>query len=58
LVFHRYGNRYFLSKVWIAGYLQGRELPKSNKEKEQALAVSNETRDQVTIVARLIPPKR
>jgi hypothetical protein len=57
LVFHRYGNRYFLSKVWIAGYSQGRELPQSNNEKEQALAASNETRDQVTIVARLIPPK-
>ena len=56
LVFHRYGNRYFLSQVWIAGYLQGRELPKSAQEKEQALA-SNMTADQVTIVASLITPK-
>jgi hypothetical protein len=54
LVFHRYGNRYFLSKVWIAGYLQGRELPQTKQEKEQAVA-SNKTADQVTIVARLIP---
>jgi hypothetical protein len=53
LVFHRYGNRYFLSQVWIAGYSQGRELPKSDKEKEQALAASKAL-DQVTVVARLI----
>jgi hypothetical protein len=56
LVFHRYGNRYFLSKVWVAGYAQGRELPKSKQEKEHVLA-RNETQDQVTIIARLIPPK-
>ena len=57
LVFHRYGNRYFLSEVWVAGYAQGRELPKSAKEKEQALAARNHTSDQVTIIARLTPPK-
>ena len=57
LVFHRYGNRYFLSKVWVAGYSRGRELPKSAEEKEQALAARNETRDQVTIIARLTPPQ-
>src|SRR5215831_4397700 len=56
LVFHRYGNRYFLSKVWIAGYLQGSELPQTQQEKEQAIA-RNEIADQVTIVARLITPK-
>ena len=55
LVFHRYGNRYFLSQVWVAGYSRGRELPKSAKEKEQALAARNEIPDQVTIVARLMP---
>ena len=55
LVFRHYGNRYFLSKVWIAGYAQGRELPQTKQEKEQALA-SNKTADQVTIVARLIIP--
>ena len=56
LVFHRLGNHYFLSKVWIAGYSQGRELPQTKQEKEQALA-SNKTADQVTIVARLVKPK-
>jgi hypothetical protein len=57
LVFHRYGNRYFLSQVWVAGNSQGRELPKSAKEKEQALAAHNEKPDQVTVIARLIPPQ-
>jgi hypothetical protein len=55
LVFHRYGNRYFLSQVWVAGHSQGRELPESAKEKEQALAAHNEKPDQVTIIARLTP---
>jgi hypothetical protein len=57
LVFHRYGDRYFLSQVWIAGTSRGRELPKSAKEKEQALAARTETPDQVTIIARLTPSK-
>jgi hypothetical protein len=57
LVFRRYGNRYFLTQVWSAGSSQGRELRKSAKEKEQALAARNETPDQVTIVARLVSPK-
>jgi hypothetical protein len=56
LVFHRHGQRYFLSKVWIAGYSQGRELPQTKQEKELALA-SNKTAEQVTIVARLVTPK-
>lgn len=58
LVFHRYGNRYFLSQIWIAGSARGRELPKSPQEKEQALAAHNERGEQVTIVARLILPQR
>ena len=55
LIFRRHGNRYFLAQVWTAGSARGRELPKSAKEKEQALAARDETPDQVTIVARLIP---
>jgi hypothetical protein len=57
LVFHRYGNRYFLSQVWVAGHSRGREIPKSAKEKEQALVAQNEKPDQVTIIARLTPPQ-
>lgn len=56
LIFRRYGNRYFLVQVWSAGSSSGRQLPKSAEEKEQILA-RNKAPDQVTIVARLIPPK-
>ena len=54
LIFNRYGDRYFLTQVWSAGSSRGRELPKSAKEKEQALAAHNGAPDQVTIVARLM----
>ena len=57
LIFHRYGNRYYLAQVWSAGSSSGRTLPKSAKEKEQALAANNVAPEQVTIVARLLSPK-
>jgi hypothetical protein len=40
LVFHRYGNRYFLSQIWTAGDEAGRALPPSAGEKEIARNVS------------------
>jgi hypothetical protein len=55
VVFHRYGSRYFLSRIWVAGYSQGKELPKSAEEKEQALAAHNQPPEQITILARLTP---
>jgi hypothetical protein len=59
LVFHRYGDQYFLSQVWVEGSSRGRQIPKSKQEKEQEqLLARNETRDEVTIVASLTPPKR
>jgi hypothetical protein len=36
LIFHRYGNAYFLSKVWSPGSSQGREMPASPAERELA----------------------
>lgn len=36
LVFNRYGDKYFLSQVWNAGYNQGRQFKKSAAEKEMA----------------------
>ena len=47
LVFHRYGDRYFLAQIWTAGYDQGRELPKSSRETE----VAQEYRVQNVILA-------
>ena len=34
LVFHRYGDEYFLSEIWPAGSSTGRGLPKSRAERE------------------------
>lgn len=36
LVFHRYGNSYFLSRIWVAGNSSGHELLKSRGEIEMA----------------------
>ena len=33
LVFHRYGNTYFLSQIWMAGENSGRELAKTKQER-------------------------
>lgn len=36
LVFHRYGNVYYLAQVWGPGQTIGRELPRSEAEKDTA----------------------
>ena len=36
LVFRKYGDRYFLSQVWIEGNTLGHEFPKSSRETEVA----------------------
>jgi hypothetical protein len=36
LVFHRYGDTYFLSAVWVTGSTMGRELARSRAERELA----------------------
>ena len=36
LVFNRYGDEYFLSEIWPAGGVTGRELHKSRAERELA----------------------
>jgi hypothetical protein len=40
LVFNRYGDQYFLSKIWAASSDSGRELPKSRLEREVAQRLS------------------
>ncbi len=57
LVFNRC-NRYFLSQVWTAGSIRGRQLLKSPGEKEIAQVASIETKAEVTLVARLTPAHR
>jgi hypothetical protein len=39
LVFHRYGDTYFLSAIWVGGNTIGRELPRSKAERELSARV-------------------
>ncbi len=48
LVFHRYGDRYFLSQIWIEGNDSGREIPQGAREKEVA---KDYTMREVVLVA-------
>lgn len=41
LVFHRYGERYFLAEVWCGGNSAGRQLRKSRDEVELEREVAN-----------------
>ena len=37
LVFHRYGNRYFLAELWVRGHNSGYAVPQTSRETEVAL---------------------
>lgn len=50
LIFHRYGERYFLSRIWVAGNTSGHELSPSPREKEVAKDFS--MREVVLMAAR------
>jgi len=41
LVFHHYGNKYFLHQIWSPGATNGFELPKSHAEKETIRAANS-----------------
>jgi hypothetical protein len=51
LVFHRYGDQYFLSQVWTEGNIRGKELMKSAAEKQVARVARLETRSHVSVEA-------
>jgi hypothetical protein len=57
LIFKRYDHRYFLSQVWSAGSIRGRELMKSRAEKEITHSARFETKGEVTLLARLSPAR-
>lgn len=42
LVFHKYGNQYFLSQIWTAGGNSGRELLMPRQERELAKKIEGE----------------
>ena len=51
LVFHRYGDQYFLAQIWTAGNDRGRELLKTEQERE--IATSYPAAQDVVVVATL-----
>ena len=54
VVFHRYGDSYFLHEIWTAGIETGRELPMSHQEKvlrQETLAKGESTEPQVVAIA-------
>ncbi len=55
LVFHRYGNQYFLAQVWVARDGDGRALMESDAEREaakaQTLALGGEKPQTIEVVA-------
>ena len=55
LVFNRYGDQYFLSKIWAAWGDTGRQLRKSRLEREVAQRLSN---GGTTVIAAQPPLKK
>jgi hypothetical protein len=53
LVFHRYGENYFLSQIWTEGQTRGRALWQSPAEREVAKVAKAETKGEVIVMARL-----
>jgi hypothetical protein len=51
LVFHRYGNKYFLAEVWASGRNTGWQVPPSRSERELSRVAART--EVVTILARL-----
>ena len=51
LVFHRYGDRYFLSQIWVEGESEGRQLHISRREAE--VAKNTQASQDVIVLASL-----
>jgi hypothetical protein len=51
LVFHKYGDQYFLSQIWLQGETAGREFKISRREAEVAKSVP--TSEDVIVLAAL-----
>ena len=50
LIFHHYGDQYFLEQVWVAGDTRGREFRKSPIERK-LLALNHQADDEVIVAA-------
>ena len=53
LVFHRYGDQYFLSQIWEGNKTSGRSIPMSRSEREVSNRASIHQPERVMILARL-----
>lgn len=53
LIFHRYGNRYFLSQIWIEGNDRGHELPRSHRESELARDYDHRFQEVDVVIAAM-----
>jgi hypothetical protein len=51
LVFNRYGNAYFLSRIWLSGSELGLELPRTKSEAELARTALVRRPEQVILLA-------
>jgi len=51
LVFHRYGDAYFLSQIWDGRGNIGIAFPESKREKEQQLAKSVDNQPEIVVIA-------
>src|SRR5215469_13958893 len=51
LIFHRYGDQYFLEQVWIEGNTIGRQFRKSKIETQ--LAKNHQDREEVNVAANV-----
>ena len=49
LVFHQYGDLYFLSEIWTAGDSTGREVQMSDREKALDKTVAEKRQDHILI---------
>jgi hypothetical protein len=54
LVFHRYGNQYFVAQAWVDRQKRGLEAPKSRAERaaERELTAVKMVTESVTVMAR------
>jgi hypothetical protein len=49
LVFHRYGDLYFLSTIWTAGDTTGREIQMSDRERSLDKTLAEKRQDHILI---------
>ena len=50
VIFHRYGDRYFLAELWVQGHSTGNQVPSASHENEVAMDFSKD--EVVLLMAR------